>query len=537
MIKLTDEYIKLAIAEINDQAEINRRALAKRRHDIYKDGGKAFLIEQITREFSNAALSEMRLTPINFLKKLVNALGSVYKRPPVRFSPEPKDQALVDYYVNYLDLNSVMQKANRYLVLSANTLIYCRPWMKKDGSWCLRAEVTPSYLYSVTPNQMDKTELDAVIFSAFVDSGRVTPHGAQHPATGIQGYSQDTGYKTTGDVVSSNEKETAIQAEQYIFWTDMEHVSTNGNGTRFNIPDKGEEQFLNPIERLPIVNIARDRDNEPWATQGEDMVDLTVALQLGWSDVMTIAKHQGFSMLTITSEEEPKKLTIGLNRALWMRLSPSGPQPSVQFVSPNSPIAEYTEMLDKLTKLLLTTNNMDPGSVGGDAKSANYTSGFHALIAMSDSLEAVEADKPVMAAAEKDLWDVIHRWHNWMFDNDLLEDEAKELGKFSDEFEIQLMYPEVKPLESEDEKLARIKELDGLGLITKSQALKKLHPDATEEQIAAMLEEIENEKKDNMKRMQEVMGPKAGLAPMQEEQNEENDEEVVEEEEEDGKTS
>lgn len=506
MINYTDRFLYDVITEIQGPDEVNRRALAKKRHDIYKDGGKAFLIEQLTREFSEAAIAEMRITPINFLKKVVNALGSVYKRPPQRHADDAKDQALVDFYVQDLSINSLMQKANRYLVLASNTVIYSRPWMKKDGSWCLRSEVTPNYLYSIVPNPMDLTDIHTIIFSAFVDGGRVTPRSSIRPATGVQGYSQEQGYKTDQDVVASNERDTALNAEQYIFWSDQEHVTTNGNGAKFARPGEGEEQFLNPIERLPIVNIARDRDNEPWATQGEDMVDLTIALQLGWSDVMTIAKHQGFSLLTLMSEEEPKKLTIGLNRALWMRLNPNSPPPSVEFVSANSPLAQYTEMLDKLTKLFLTTNNMDPGSIGGDAKSANFTSGFHALISMSDSLEAVESDKPIMSKAEVDLWDVIARWHNWMFDNDLLSDEAKALGKFSEEFEIHLMFQEVKPLESEDEKINRIKELNNLGLITKRQSLQRLHPDASDEQIDAIMEEIATERDEALKKAQEQLG-------------------------------
>lgn len=501
----TDEFLKKAIEEVSGPDENNRRAMAKRRHDIYKDGGKEFLIEQISREFSPDSIKEMRLAPINFLKKIVNSLGAVYKRPPERKCQDAKDQALVDYYSQELNVNWLMQKANRYLVLASNTLIYTRPWLNKDGSWCLKSQVTPNYLYSLIPSVMDQTEIYTVIFSAFVDAGRITPQSNLYPATGIQGFSQERGYKTEQDIVDSRERETLESSQQYIFWSDEEHVTTNEAGDRISMSGD-EDEFKNPIGRMPIVNLARDRDNEVWATQGEDMVDLAAVLQSGWTDVMTIGKAQGFSQLVITSEEEPKKLVVGLNKALWLKIAPNSPPPNVDFLSPNSPIDQYTEMLDKLTKLLLTTNNIDPGSVGGDAKSQQFTSGFHALISMSDNLEAVQADKPVMAKAEGEFWDIVSKWHNWMYENGILCEEARALGQFSDDFEVQIIYPDIRPLESEDEKINRVKLLTDLGLITKRQSLKKLNPDASDEQIDQMLEELQNEKAENVAKAQEIMG-------------------------------
>jgi hypothetical protein len=524
MSKLTDGMIQNILAEISGPDENNRRALAKKRHDIYKDGGKEFLVEQIMREFGKDSLAEMRLTPINFLKKIVNALGAVYKRPPKRICQDPDDQALVDYYSHELDVNWLMQKANRYLVLAANTVIYARPWQNPDGTYSIRAQVTPSYLYSIVPKALDKCQIETVIFSAFVESGRITPQSAPPAATGVQGYSQERGYKTTEDYVASNERETALQSEQYIFWSDEEHVTTNESGSRFMMPGQGDEQFINPIGKMPIVNLARDRDNEPWATQGADLVDLTTALQLGWCDALTIAKTQGFAQMIMMSEEEPKKLTMGLNRALWLKIAPNSPTPSVSYVSPNSPLSEYTEMLDKLTKLMLTTNNMDPGSVGGDAKTTSYSSGFHALIAMSDNLEAIQSDQPTMAKAEDEFWDLIAKWHNWMLENGLLESEAAALGEFSEEFEVQVVYPDPRPLESEDERIARVKSLSDMGLITKRQALKTLHPEFTDEQIEALMQEIADEKSDNFAKAQTMITQQR--PPMEVEEAEETDEEM-----------
>ena len=497
---LTQEIIKQIIEEVEGDAEVNRRASIKRRHDIYKDGGRAFLVEKILREFGEDALSEMRLTPINLLKKIVDKRAGVYKRPPVRKCAIESDQALVDYYTKELSFNEVMQKANRYLCLASNTTVYFRP----DHEGCIKASVVPAYQYSLVPDKYEQTEPVCYVFSGFSDAGRVSPQDAPRPATGVQSFSEQKSFKQGRDLVASQEKTLDSSDTNYIFWTDETHVTTDVNGAAYRDPSQGEEQFINPIGMMPVVNVARDRDNEAWATQGEDMVDLTIALQMGWTDVMTIAKHQGFSILTITSEEEPKKLSIGVNRAVWLKTNPSGgPQPSIGYVQGNSPLAEYKELLKELLGLLLTTNSMEPGSIGG-TQSRNFTSGFHALISMADSLEAVEADKPLMLNVEHESWEIIAAWHNWMFDANLLPEEARALNKFSEEFDVNVQFADVRPLESEDERINRVKTLMDMGLLTRMDALKKLNPDLTGEQVDAKILEIDGEKQQNITKAQEM---------------------------------
>jgi hypothetical protein len=297
------------------------------------------------------------------------------------------------------------------------------------------------------------------------------------------------------DMVASGEIDVTNQ-RNYIFWSEDMHITTNESGQPvFVDPSMGQEQFMNPIYPImPVVNVAKDRDNESWSQQGEDMIDLTLALQMGWTDLLTIAKHQGFSLMTIVSEEEPSKLTVGINRAVWLKAQKDGPTPSIDYVSSNSPLAEYKDMLMDLLGLLLTTNDMDPGSIGGKNSTRSFTSGFHAMIAMADNLEAVENDKPLMLCAEHEQWEVIKAWHNYLFDTgQLMDQEAKQLGKFSDGFEVQIVYHDAKPIESEKEQLDNVKELRELGLITREDALRRLHPDLNDEQIQQKLLQIDAE--------------------------------------------
>lgn len=481
--------IKQIIDEIKGSSEVSRRAMQKRRHDMYKDDSKKFLIEQIKREFSADAIQEMRLAPINVLKKIINKRSVIYRVPPQRVATE-QDQPLVDYYAKELSLDWIMGKANKYYNLFSNTVLYCIPHGDK-----LKLVVVPPYLYSIVPNKFEPTKIDAYIFNAFTEYGTVAPQADVGPATGIESYQRDPGYAGRGDLVASNEKDSD-QGRIYIFWTAQEHFTTDDHGNKlFLIPSNQDaEQFVNPIGICPVVNLAKDRDAESWSTQGADLYDNCLNFQIGWTDLLTISKHQGFSVMTIVSETEPKKLTVGVNRAVWLKQAKDGPTPSITYAQANSPLQEYNDVLMEYLGLILTSNDMNPSTVSGKENTQNYTSGFSRLIQMADALEAIEMDKPVLKTAEHDLWQVIKGWHNFMFDQNLLNDEAKSLGKFSEDFDVAIVYNDMKPIESEQDRIAAVKSLMDMGLVTKADAIKRLHPDMSVEQVEEKLKEIQAEK-------------------------------------------
>jgi hypothetical protein len=227
------------------------------------------------------------------------------------------------------------------------------------------------------------------------------------------------------------------------------------------------------------------------------MIDLTMAIQLGWTDLMTVAKHQGFGVLTIVSEEQPAKMEIGINKAVWLKQVDGRATPSISYTQSQSPLDQYKGLLMDLTALLLTTNDMSPSSVGGTGSTKNYTSGFQALIENSDILEALEGDKPIFIDAEREVWEIIEAWHTYLLESGTASDEIKALGPISKDFEVQVQFAESTPLESETEIVDRITKLEALGLITKKDALKRLYPDLNNDEIESKIEELKAEKESN----------------------------------------
>ena len=115
-------------------------------------------------------------------------------------------------------------------------------------------------------------------------------------------------------------------------------------------------------------------------------------------------------------------------------------------------------------------------------------------------MESIEADKPVMASAERELWQIIATYHNWLFDQSALNDEAKAMGRFSEGFEVEPVYPDAQPLQAESEVIANVTMLMDKGLLSRTQGLKKLNPEMSDDQIDNLVKEIELERTQSLAR-------------------------------------
>jgi hypothetical protein len=485
-MELDKQTVKQIISEITSEGEENRRADMLKRHKIYKDGGKEFLLEAVRREFNEDAVKEMRLSPVNILKKIINMKSQVYKRSPVRETEMESDQALVDYYTSALGLNVAMQKANRYYNLFAN----CQLYLRLDGEMKFNLDIVTPYQYSVIPNAYDLSIMEGVVFSTFPKQDELTDQKDAGPATGVQDYNRNKTPESNEALVKFDGVKDDDNT-RYVIWTNESYLVVNSKG---QFVEAINEELQNPLGFIPAVHLTKDRDNETYSTVGGDMVDLTQTIQLGWSDLLTIAKHQGFSLLTFTGPEAPQKMTIGINRVIWLKQEQDQPTPTVDYVTAASPLSEYKDLLVEQLAMLLSSNDLNPQAVGGTFAANQSTSGFHALIQSADALDSIEHDKPMLKKAEKQLWNIIAAYHNYLADAGMLPEDSLGLGKFSDEFAIDIKYQDVRPLTSESEDIANVQNLLNNGLISRRQALKKLNPDLSDEQVEALLLEISTER-------------------------------------------
>lgn len=474
------------IGEITQAGEKDRRQQSRRRGRIYRDGGKEYLIEHITKEFGKQAVDEMRLAPINALKSWVDRKSIIYARPPMR-SAEGNDQALMDYYVDVMGLNVIMAQANRYYNLYSNCELYVIPKNKRGGR-CPWVHVMAPFLYSVVPNGFDRTIKEVLVFSSFSDDNDLTRKEIQS----VGSIQAEKSVKSQGDLVESNEA-TYMQHTGYIFWTDNQHFTVSPEG--MVLVDPMNPEMLNPLGIIPSVTLRKEVDNEFYASQGEEMVDMAMATQLALTDLLSIAKMQGFSVMVFTGPERPQKAEIGLTKSVWLKTQEGQPTPTMQYVQASSPLDQYTALVDRTLEISSTTNLLPSNIFSGHGSS---TSGEHELMKSAATMMEIESQKPVLRDAELECWQLIKNWHNLLFDKNELPPEARALGKFSDTFSPNIIYQDMKPIESDEQRITQVERMDALGVLSKQDKFKKLFPEMTQEQIEAKIKEIDDEKQKSM---------------------------------------
>jgi len=499
--------------EIGGRNERQRRAECKKRGEIYENGGKKYLIDRLQSEFGD--ISELRVVPLNVLKPIVNKKSVCYKDDPIRTSTEDRYKDFIDYYVDKLSFNTMMQKANRYYNIYSNTQTFIRPVL--DGEkHKLEMKVLPPFLYSVNPRQDDRNEPYAVILSDYKDEANLTPEKVNK----TNSVDQNKGFASGEDLIDSNEFPSGQDCMQ-IVWEPELHWTQSEKGAVKIDQEKDDGQFLNPIKRIPFTNIAKDRDNQFWAEQGEDTIENCQQIQMAMTDLFTIAKHQGFGIMAITSKKEPKQMEFGIRKAIWLEQKTDGTAASVEFLSANAPLSEYKEMILDLTALTVSSEGLSVNSVSARDGAKTVNSGIMAILEQSDNIQQVELDRNVFRKAEKDIWEVIRLWHNWLYDENMLNDEARALGVIADDFDLSVSFADIKPVTSEEERLGQAERRKNLGVITQKGVLRKLEPQMTDVEIEEVLKEVEEEKKKNIEAFNANLGQK----------KEDDSEEVKEEEE------
>ena len=488
MAELNMSDVNQIIGEITSTDEKDRRQTFRRRSRIYKDGGKDFLIEHITQEFGAEAVKEMRLAPVNALKSWVDRKSVIYARSPLRSAEDKKDKALMDFYVDEMGLNVIMAKANRYYNLYSNTELYVIPKFRR-GFKVPWVNIVAPFLYSVSTNPIDQTDKDTIVFSSFTEKDEQL---GRKEIQQIGAINKEKGVKTSGDKIESNESRIA-ESTTFIFWTDEQHFTTDNEGVP--IVDPLNPEMINPIGMIPSITLRKEVDNEYWAMQGEDMVDMAIATQLALTDLLSIAKMQGFSVMVFTGPERPQKAEIGLTKSVWLKTKDGQPAPTMQYVQASSPLTEYIALVDRTLEISSTTNLLPSTIFSGDG---NSTSGEHELMKSAATMMEIESQKPVMRDAELEAWVLIKEWHNLLHDKNELPPELRALGKFSEGFSPNVSYQDMKPIETTEQRITQVEKMDALGVLAEKDKFKMLFPDMTDEEIENKIKEIEDEKKANV---------------------------------------
>lgn len=463
MIKLINEdqllderFRKNIIKEITSDANVERKKKALKSYEIYKDLTKKWVIEAISKEFSQKTVEQMinRAANISICRKIVDKRAKAYSGGVERaIEGDEANTAKLKELADVLNFNQLMKKADRFSELLKNCEIqalYQNDPLEslEDGSpkKTLVNRIMLPHQYDVLLHPHDCRTPVAFVLSDFHDTTSVIWNNLASDYTGYREPNQPQVEKAVGKAQESK------TAQTYIWWTAKYHFTTDDKGKIIGAlsPVDG----MNPIGRLPFASVHGDQDDSYWCDGGNDLVDGSILINVLLTDMFSIMNVQGWGQLVVTGKKVPQDLTGGPHRALVFEYDTGDPAPSVEYASSNPPIAEWREAITMYVALLLSTNNLSTRNVSTKLDgSTQMASGIALMIDSSESTENVEDKQNMFKEAEAKAWKNNFAAQNYLFETGTATDRLVAIGKVETNSPVKVKFNQMRPILSEQERV------------------------------------------------------------------------------------
>ena len=484
---------KQIIEEILGSENQRRKQEAYKRYLTYKDQTKAFVVEQLQKQFDSSTVKEMEycLANISLCRKVIDKLARVYNNGVRReVQRDEKLTESLEKLSKELEINSELRKANKFLKLQKNLAFYIKPCpiYYADGSekYSLKLEPMNPYLYDAVEHYYDRTKPMCFILSDFEYS--TVQYTSLDAATVGRTASPDPQGVKKGDGIDQSiaDQPDDAKTKQFVWWSDSYHFVTDESGT---IISEGTE---NPIKMMPIVNFALDQDGQFWAQGGDDLIDGSVLINSILTHNQHVAITQGYGQFYMKGKNLPRNIKIGPSKAIIMEYDEGEPVPEIGYASSNPQIDALRGLVESYIALLLTTNNLSTSAVAAQLGQSNMApSGIALMIDKAESMEDVNDQRQIFLDKEHEIWEIIAAWLNLY--GDMLDDSLKGYA-LPDEIELNIKFHDAPVVVSESEKLQNFKLRKELGLDSMLDLIMKDNPSLTKQEAEEKLKSLMEDK-------------------------------------------
>jgi hypothetical protein len=384
-----------------------------------------------------------RILPINILQRYIDKVSTTYSKPPIRSSDNQKSLEFVEFYSNTFHINNSGQLADVYSNLFKGYA--WEPYIDKSGVPALREIPYNSFL--VMSDSMVNPE-EETIFIKFMG------------------------------------KKTKEEDSLLLFvYTDEEFDAFYMSGeeaSEFLVDNQG----VNVIGTIPFVYGKRQK-NRLIPVIDTDMLSIAKALPCLISDGAGAQMYQAFSII-YGVDISTENLKMSPN-ALWSIKSDreSDKNPQLGVLTPTAQTDKIMEFVSTTFSLWLETKGVRVGSVGS-ANGSNLSSGISKIIDEMDVWELKKKSQYWFKKDEEELWnEKMPKIHNYWIKSGLLNPAMiPPMMPENQDPEIYVEFEAPRPMISRTEEISQIKAELELGTMTLEQAVKKLHPDMDDDDIA-----------------------------------------------------
>lgn len=418
---LNQEYRYHVIQEIEGDENWKRKQESLKRYEIYKERLEEYVYNVLQRDLSQETLDQMRvMSAINLCPRIIDEQSSIYNELPERsfMNSDDKTDELISELYSYSRLNTQLKQSNCMLNLQDQCSIQVIP---KDG--ILKVKVLQPHHYDVIPNVMEPGKADVYILSQY-DKDKLfdrvdNQNNVQPQPSGVEYRTKDNLNQTIAD-----ESDWKSKRGYYVWWSKDWHFVTDKEGNLLNsktgLPfpngtttQEIADEIVNPIGKLPFVDVKDDNDGEYWARYGNSTVDFTIQLAIILSDTSEVNRLQGFAQAVVSAIEPPTDMKVGPNTVLYLKKSKNadpGAQPSFDFVSPSPDLQGSIELIRTYLSMFLTSKGLDPAVVSADGTAARYASGIDRLLSQIEKFQASQDQFDMYKWIELKVFDLFKSW-------------------------------------------------------------------------------------------------------------------------------
>jgi hypothetical protein len=413
-----------------------------------------FVLAHLKHELSLQSFvqAEPRAASFNILKKINDKLATIYQENPWRTSggDRPGDQDRIRYYENNMAFDASMNVANEFYNWFGCTLV--RPFVHKGKP---RLKPIPNDRFLVYSN--DPVD-DTYVTHVLIHHGKRRMH--------------DGNLKSIWHI-----------------YTDNEFAIINEDGQlQPNLMAQFENDGTNPFGVIPFQYI-NSSTNLLMPIEDWDGYKINILLSVLFSDLNFAQKFQTFSILYTNAQIDNPIFSPNIILRLQKSKSALGEdeKPFLEQIKPQVDVEKSLSLINAQVSVFLDTRGIKPGGIGS-ASIDNLQSGVAMIVNEADTTDLKKKQIEVFKASEYDLWKkIIHKLHPIWIAQGLIDN----IGLFQPSLEVFTHFKTPIPMVSTKAHVEEIlMKYDG-GLISRREAIKELRPRISEEEIDAVINEID----------------------------------------------
>ena len=476
---LTDIFARKALVnDLKSYENVKRKEASLKAYEIFNDNAYPYVYEALSSQLSKVTADQMPIVSnLNIAKAVVNKEAQIYTDNPVRSYENitTADSEVLEEIYEDFGFNTILGKSNKYYKLRNQAFLQVVPKFGK-----LKLRVLHAHNVDVIPDADDPEVAFAYIISSFDKSAYLKA-------------GQDNVNQMSADADDYKSK-----AELYQVWTKELVFTMNGRG------DLITEIQANPINELPFVDVSKDKDFEFFIRIGQALTDFTVDFNVAWSDLLYIARLQGYSVGVVSGDPDlkPESMTVGPNRFLFLPQNPANENSklTLDFKNPTPNLEATLKAIDSLVTTFLSTRGVDSKVVSSSTQGqSNYSSALERLMAMIDQFRASKEDFDLYRCVELELHKIVTKYLSLLSNTQFLDPKYNVTqGIVNAELNIQFAKPEM--IETKSELLDNAKKKIDLGIADTVTVL--METEGLSEDLAIeKMDEIDQRKLDKMSKI------------------------------------